>query len=413
MINIRQINNLSFKEVLNLLPTTKLEEIFDHFDFTDIVNDIKSLFSNKGSKGYEYQVEAIFRAFLAQQIEQIPSRVKLIERLKTDFKFKHDCGFHILDSIPSEATFSRYFSKINEIDALERFYYNLIDKAINMEVIDTTNVAIDASALESYERAKPRKKVDKDNSNTPDWGSKQDSHHNQLTWFGWKIHMACDTKSELPLVFDITPANETDHENALPLIDKLYNWLKNNGYPLPTYWVMDSGYDVTDIYEEVNSEYNAQAIIPINKRNAKLPPAGFYDFKGTPICSDGHKMIYWGHDDEINQFRCPHVLEEVNCSQGSIWCSNSNYGLVVETIVEDNPRYVSIPHRDSKDWKEIYNTRTSIERTFSRLKENLNIKNLKVRGKEKVKTYLLLNCICLMMSKIISEKKEISKQQVA
>ncbi|WP_428832787.1 transposase [Natroniella acetigena] len=62
-------------------------------------------------KGYRNQIEAIFHAFLAQQIEQIPSRVKLIKRLKTDLKFRYICGFNIFGSIPSEATFSRYFLK--------------------------------------------------------------------------------------------------------------------------------------------------------------------------------------------------------------------------------------------------------------------------------------------------------------
>jgi len=50
----------------------------------------------------------------------------------------------------------------------------------------------------------------------------------------------------------------------------------------------------------------SQPIIPINKRNAK-PPAGFCDFKGTPVCNGGHEMSYWDHYKGVNKFRCPYV----------------------------------------------------------------------------------------------------------
>lgn len=79
-----------------------------------------------------------------------------------------------------------------------------------MDLIDTETLAIDSTKLDSYERAKPRNKVDKKNHNTPDWGSKFDSHHNQITWYEWKIHLVSDCKTELPVDFVITPANEAD-----------------------------------------------------------------------------------------------------------------------------------------------------------------------------------------------------------
>ena len=135
-------------------------------------------------------------------------------------------------------------------------------------------------------------------------------------------------------------------EQVFQLIDKVYNRFNNNGYNLPEYWTMDSGYDYNKIYEGIFHDYNAQAIIPINKRNAKQPPAGYYDFKGTPKCSAGHKMVYWGHYKGYNKFRCPHVLDKLDCIHGSAWCSDSNYGRVVKTKVKDDPRFISIPHRD-------------------------------------------------------------------
>jgi len=63
---------------------------------------------------------------------------------------------------------------------------------------------------------------------------------------------------------------------------------------------MDSGYDSNYIYTAVKYGHKAQAIIPLNLRG---PKEGF-DFDGTPICSAGYRMIYWGHDKDTSKFRC-------------------------------------------------------------------------------------------------------------
>lgn len=120
--------------------------------------------------------------------------------------------------------------------------------------------------------------------------------------------------------------------------------------------------------------------------------------------SGGHKMVYWGHYNGYNKFRCSHVLGKVECCHGSIWCSNSNYGYVVKTKIKDDPRYITIPHRGSKGCQKVYNKRTSVERVFSKLKKHLNLENLTVMGAQKVKTHVLLSCISLIVSKLAIEK---------
>ncbi len=388
---------------MDLQTKPKLILILDNLDLSKVAEEISPK-STKGPKGYN--PKAILRALLAQQIESIPNRAVLVRRLKSDPVFRYCCGFHAVGSVPSEATFSRYYSRLAEGHSLKNLFYQLVNQAIEMELIDTETLAIDATKLESYERAKSKKKVDKENPNTPDWGFKFDSHHNQITWFGWKVHLVSDCKGELPVDFVITPANEADSTLALPLVEKVFQRFKNKGFQIPEYWTMDSGYDVKDIYKIIHQEYNAQAIIPINKRNAKQPPTGYFDFKGTPMCSAGHKMVYWGHYNGCNKFRCPHVLGKVECCHGSSWCSDSNYGRVVKTRIKDDPRFISIPHRDSKGWKEIYNKRTSVERTFSRLKTHLNLENLTAMGAKKVETHVLLSCISLIAGKIAINKQK-------
>ena len=44
----------------------------------------------------------------------------------------------------------------------------------------------------------------------------------------------------------------------------------------------------------------------------------------------GYDMVYWGCDRNYLKFRCPHALGKVNCPYGTLWCSSSNYGMVVK-----------------------------------------------------------------------------------
>ncbi len=92
--------------------------------------------------------------------------------------------------------------------------------------------------------------------------------------------------------------------------------------------MMDAGYDQHKNYEAALS-HKAQAIIPLNLRNEKEPPAGFSS-NGTPRCLMGFEMTYWGCDKKYLKFRCPHATGKVECPHGTSWCSSSNYGMVVK-----------------------------------------------------------------------------------
>jgi len=279
----------SFEDLFKLQGKTRLELIFENVDLSKTANQLSNN-SKKGPNGYSAQ--PIIRALLAQRIENIPTRAALVRRLKSDPVFSYVCGFGFYGKIPSEATMSRYFEKLSKSGCLEKLYLQLLDKANQLDLLDCKTTAIDASKLKSYERAKPKSHIDKNNFDTPNWSAKFDSFKNKITWFGWKVHLAVDTKSELPIAVTVTPANEADCNQALTLVQKVSEVLTGIKCEQPTYWAMDSGYDFKRIYKNILFDYNGQAVIPINKRNAKQPPAGYYDFNGTPRCSAGHKMVY-------------------------------------------------------------------------------------------------------------------------
>jgi IS5 family transposase len=135
----------------------------------------------------------------------------------------------------------------------------------------------------------------------------------------------------------------------------------------------------------------------MNLRNEKEPPAGILS-NGTPCCSMGFAMTYWGaHGDQL-KFPCPHATGKVQCPLGMAACSSSNYGMVVKIDIDEDLRRYCSPHRDTKHWKELYNERTSVERCNSRLKTHLTADALHEWGIQKVTSYLYLNAIVLLAS---------------
>ncbi len=111
-----------------------------------------------------------------------------------------------MGKVLSEATFSRFINLLSESDNVQKIFESLVSKAKTIHIIDETNVAIDSSEYESYDKAIPKSKTINKGENS-NWGSKKDTNGNQIKWFGFKLHAAVDSKSELPIALEVTPVN--------------------------------------------------------------------------------------------------------------------------------------------------------------------------------------------------------------
>ena len=127
---------------------------------------------------------------------------------------------------------------------------------------------------------------------------------------------------------------------------------------------------------------------------------------GTPVCSMGYEMTYWGAEGRYLKFRCPHATGKVDCPHGMMWCSTSNYGMVVKKKADEDLRRYSIPHRGSQTWKELYGERTCVERCNSRMKSNMTANRIHVRGRRKVKVIALFNAITLLVQALSTHHRQ-------
>lgn len=165
--------------------------------------------------------ENLLWALLAKRLENVKYTKTLVERLKSDPVFRFTCGFPVASKTCSEASFSR-FAKVSRDNSysLEDILEELVVKAKELGIIDGEHIAIDASKLDSYDASVSKSEIVHDGEH-PDWGSKRDTHGNQISWFGWKVHAAVDNKRELLIAVRVTPTSKNDGIIAFPLVEDI------------------------------------------------------------------------------------------------------------------------------------------------------------------------------------------------
>ncbi|MDD4986832.1 MAG: hypothetical protein PHQ43_13865, partial [Dehalococcoidales bacterium] len=80
--------------------------------------------------------------------------------------------------------------------------------------------------------------------------------------------------------------------------------------------IADKGFDSKNNNDIVYKEYKATPIIPIREREGAQQP-DICNAKGTPTCSCGLNMVFWGRDGNYLKYRCPEAVGKEPCRSGA------------------------------------------------------------------------------------------------
>lgn len=396
----RQNTMLTLDQVIEFQPLTKLQAILSFIDYSVMNETFKTHSSKRGPKGFTN--DSLLIALIAMQIDKIPTIKALVKRLKTDPVLRVTCGFESIGKTPSQATFSRFITKLSATNVVEKTFHRMVIRAKTLGLIDGKHVSIDATKIDAFEHAVPKSRIPENNPKLPNWGAKQDTNGNMIKWFGWKMHAVVDTSSGIPLGYIITPANVADMVIAIPLMNKLKQDYDN--LFKPSYYIMDTGYDIPEIYNQAFNTFGGQAIAPINWRNTKTTPEGI-NWDGQLVCTMNYPYINGGNDNGTIRLFCPHVCGKAECPMGSNWCSSAKSGYVGKVRIKDDPRFISYPLRGTEAWDTLYNERTSAERFFGDGKENYALNNLRVSGLDKAKVFLDIVCLSILATRMVAAEQ--------
>jgi transposase, IS5 family len=369
-----------------------------------------------GPSGYPARV--LWSALIAGVVYRFPGIAELCRHLQTNPYLRYVCGIPSAAQVPSQSTFSRFLDRlILHADLLDACLDDLVRRFAACAPGFGEDVAGDSTDVHAYARGKKTGAADPDatwsakgskeakskrsgkqsppaSDGTTSTGKKTRKDADKYWWFGYKLHLLIDATYEIPIAAIVTTAKEADTTQLRPLLDKRDALLPET--PLKV-CLADPGYDSTANIRAI-TERGGIPIIPLNPGNEKSPP-GITNTLGTPLCPDGLPMLYWGRDGHYLKYRCPEKSGLLCCLRqhaGTDRCSLSPYGLVVKLNIRDDPRrYVPVP-RETKKFARLYKRRTAVERVNGRLKDDLILDELRVRGQKKVTVRIGLNLLVML-----------------
>ena len=192
-------------------------------------------------------------------------------------------------------------------------------------------------------------------------------HHKHKYAVGHKAH-SLRSISGVPLVTLLAPANKSDQDFILVLVEELVSRYPELEF---SYIILDRGYDTEEIHHDM---YEFFEIIPIIIRTKMVYPNGFTE-DGYPLCLEGFPMKPRGI--EYKQKRTKYACFKV-CRKSKqrllFTCKyikeKYKHGYTCRTYFKNGYRKFgpAVPH--SLIYKKLKPLRTGIERTFALVKEN-------------------------------------------
>lgn len=336
--------------------------ILDSIEVTDLVEQL-DLLHWTGRPGYS--TRTMMGIVLTKSLYAIPTWTRTLTLVRDHSGLRAAIGCERDQDVPSIDAVYRFTKKLSSCEGQRQACIDAVLDALRSKKPEMGNdIAIDGSSMEAYAKgAKTRYPGGPEREfSDPDasWGHRSAiSTRNSGQFYGYKIHMAVDTATELPLAWEVHTAKDSEAKFALSLLDEV----KEREFNVQTA-AMDKGYDIGPIYDGCE-ERDVRPIIPLKETGAVKKG----DHK-PPRCKHG-VWQFAGADYKrgASKWRCP----EGKCSPASVWKK-------ADRLFPLLPRY-------TKRWKKLYCGRASIERSFGRLKNEWGLTPLRVRRTERVRLH--------------------------
>lgn len=191
-----------------------LEILFGRADLSFAQKVLTDAYHLKGSPGRPPRKPlGIFKAHLLRRLRHIPSDRMLVRQLWKDPRLKQLCDIEASEPPYGIAVLSRFRSRVGP----ERLSL-IIDEAIGTLVkegrIKGETVALDSTFIKAYSRR------NLDNRTGYSDSESRVGRAVKAKDLGYRLHLAVDAKSEMPVAMTVAPANENEKKHSVNLLEK-------------------------------------------------------------------------------------------------------------------------------------------------------------------------------------------------
>jgi IS5 family transposase len=226
--------------------------ILSRLELDDVERIVQGAYHKKGSVGRPSRKPiGVFKALIIKRVQQVPSDREMCRRLWNDPEMRMICDIEAEQKPFHPSHLTRFRNRIGT-KRLERIMRRIIRKLSKAGVIDGETVVMDATFIKAYS-----KRDSHDNSQGSSDSDARVGRNGKTYDLGYKLHVAADAKSELPLAVVAAPANENEKKHASKLFNKA---LKTTGKQVKTL-IADSQYSSRKLRNHA-SAHGARAVIP-------------------------------------------------------------------------------------------------------------------------------------------------------
>lgn len=361
-------------DLADLPPAIKYEKLFEHLPM------LQEHISKTGRR--PVSTNSLLRALIYKALRRFPYLTDLTFELNNNPSLSHVLGFNPMTKAPSVERFSSFLHDTQH-NKLTDVHQQLVKKLISSGVITGEFIAIDSCPIvvplkeNNLKTAKPNR-FDKTKPPAGDLDARlgvmihfPTPHKKAVRYFwGYRNHVVNDVDTELP-VWEVTkPANIADIKLAKEMIAQA-----TACFNLPVNVVSaDAGYDAEDFLRYIIKDLKATPIIPHNPRSEQAKDYQIKD--GKIICQANLTMHRKGKmhikkaDISYCQYTCP-VNYDKETRKKHIACPVLHpkffKGKGCNVLIRIHPSIRSEIGYHTKEFKERYQKRLSVERVFSRL----------------------------------------------
>jgi hypothetical protein len=410
---------------------------------------MQTLEAERGHGCDKFPVRPVWNSILAGIVFGHTSVESLRRELDRNGELRQVCGFSTplgARAVPPHWGYSRFLVNLLRHEAMIRqIAVDLVTRVAELLPDFGRRLALDGKALHSFGKPSEQTETDGRRETDADWGKKQYSGTHadgrpwsKITkWFGFKLHLLCDTTYELPLAFKVTKASVPDVVEAIALVEQAVRE-QPEAMGRTGELAADKGYDDTTFVSHLWDKHGIAPVVDI--RNCWQDDKGgtrplfekradqvVYDYKGTVSClvpgTNGKKdelaeMAYMGFeaDRETLKYRCPAAAYGLDCplvgtcgAAQKKGAKRGKYGRIVRIPLARNRRIFTPIARSSYRWKHCYAKRTAVERINSRIDVSFGFEQHTTRGLAKMTLKVDLAMVVMLamaVGSILSGQKE-------
>jgi hypothetical protein len=353
----------------------------------------------------------LFRACIYKALRRLATLSDLTFELNNNPTVSKSLGFDPLVSAPSVERFSSFLHELpNEV--LQTAHHKLVNQLITDHVISGKILAMDSCPIvvalkENNLKTSMKDRFDKTQIPHGDPDARlgimihyPNPFQKKVRYFwGYRNHILSDTFTELPIWELTKPANV--HENK---IAKFIIQDAKKAFDLEIDSIIgDANYDTEDLLTFIIKDLKARAIIPRNPRKERFKG---YQIKGDKVLCEANLPMYRRGKMRpkragilYQQYSCP-INYDSKIRHQYIVCPIFHpkffKGKGCNALIRLEPSIRQQMDYGTLDFKELYNTRTSVERVFSRLL-SIAMQNPTVRGLQAVRNHVTIAHIAVLL----------------